>query len=791
LIGGLAILHPLTGISESDPNGVRTEAIGAAPIPERTIAPPPTPVFDVRNYGATGDGTTYDTAAIQQAIDACAGTGGSVLLSGGSFVTAALELKASMTFYIAEGATLLGGLEPEDYPEVLPYTINESLGVIWNKRSLLYANQTNGLQLDGGGTIDGRGAQVKLYGTGGWMASNAGNRPSILRIFQSEDVVVRNLDVRNPRMWTMVYERCERLLIEHLNVTAPAYYANLDGMDICDCREVIVRNCVVETEDDSICLKSHSLTGMDDILITNNIITCHNANAIKIGTATLGPITDIRIEDNTVLGAKLGGLCIESVDGSIMSDVHVRGLDMREVGQPIFIRLGNRPDWRTATPNHRTGPGEISDVLIEDVVITGTHGLTKASNTITGISTASLSNITLRNIHLEMPGGLSSIPATPNVSDGGYPQSNIFGDPPAYGFYVRYADGVTFEDITTGFYNQDARPWLASLDATVETVNCIDQQLIPFPIPPPSNTTLDPHPTLAGLPEVFGFRQGETCGQTFTIPAPGITLEKILVGYGALTGAATATTLTLTVDLGNDGSNEISKQIMLTPADITQLGAPPYGGIHWLELDVSGSALELPPGLHSFLLTVDSVTGPANSWLLAPAYTEGSTYSGGTAIGNVLSTSRDANFMIEGPATDFDNLPDSWEMSFPGITDLGDLDGTLPAGSGPGPGTGDFDGDGISDFDEYTNGTDPTVSEILKPRINSTDFNDLGEFVIDCTGESLTDYEVTKSLTLQAGSFVPLGTPLVVTTDTSGIGKATVPSAEVDEPAAFFRMESR
>jgi len=481
LIGGLAISNPLIGNLSAASKDVSNLAIGATQIPTPKVAPPPKPIFDVRTYGAKGDGSTYNTDAIQRAIDACAGTGGSVYLSKGKFLTAALELRGNMTFYVAKGAVLLGGLEPRDYPELLPYTTDESVGVIWNRRSLLYANQADGLRLDGGGTIDGRGKQVKINGVGGPMARNAGKRPSLLRIFQSKDVIVRNLTFQNPRMWTMVYERCHDLLIEHVNVFSPAYYANLDGMDICDCRKVVVRNCRIESEDDSICLKSHSLAGMEDILITNNVVTCHRANAIKIGTATLGPIRDIRIVNNTIKSAKFGGLCIESVDGSIMTNVVVRGLDMRRVSQPIFIRLAHRPDWRKATTNHRLGPGSISDILIEDVRITGTHEETKASNTITGTRDARLRNITLRNVHIEMPGGLNSIPATPNVSDGGYPQSNIFGHPPAYGFYVRHAENVTFENITIGFLKKDVRKWLVFEDAAVETKNCTDRRLVsPF-----------------------------------------------------------------------------------------------------------------------------------------------------------------------------------------------------------------------------------------------------------------------------------------------------------------------
>ncbi|MCU0797195.1 MAG: hypothetical protein MUF31_14820, partial [Akkermansiaceae bacterium] len=193
------------------------------------------------------------------------------------------------------------------------------------------------------------------------------------------------------------------------------------------------------------------------------------------------------------------------------------------------------------------------------------------------------------------------------------------------------------------------------------------------------NTVLDPHTSLAGLPEVFGFRSGNIHNQTFTVSGYGIELKKILIGYGTLTGAATAATITLTVDAGNNGSNEISEQFTLTPASITQQAAAPYAGIHWLELDVTSSALVLSPGVHAFRLTVNSITGASNTWLLAPSYSaDVNQYTGGimSGAGNPLSAAiRDANFAIFGtfPDSDSDNLPDPWELSIPGVVSLDDL----------------------------------------------------------------------------------------------------------------------
>jgi polygalacturonase len=396
------------------------------------IVPPPKPIFDPRTYGAKADGATYDTVAIQKAIDACAGTKGTVYLANGKFLSAELTLKGGMTFYIEKDATLLGGIEAADYPELLPANTRATA----NRRSLLYADNADSLILDGPGVIDGQGKLVKMSG-------KETQRPSLLRIFHSNDVVVRNLTLTNPRMWTDVYSECNNLLIDHLHVLSPPVNgSNLDGMDICDCHDAIIRNCTIESEDDSLCLKTYGLPGLKNILVENNVLKTTGANGIKIGSATAGPASNIRFLNNTISSASLGGVCIESVDGSALGDITVEGLDIYNVSQPIFIRVGHRTDGPGELPKSGQAPvvppGSIDGVNIRRVRALGTKGK-NASCTITAVPGATLKNITLADCYIEMPGGINTIPADPDEKAGVYPQSNLFGDTPAWGFYIRHA----------------------------------------------------------------------------------------------------------------------------------------------------------------------------------------------------------------------------------------------------------------------------------------------------------------------------------------------------------------
>jgi Glycosyl hydrolases family 28 len=428
----------------------------------RQVRPPPQPHFKVQDFGAVGNGTTYDTAAIQKAIDACTGSGGSVILAGGRFVSAQLTLRGKMTFYIAKDAALLGGLEPEDYPVLMP-TPPARTNAGANQRSLIYAFAAHDLVLDGEGEIDGRGKAVKMSG-------KEPLRPSLIRIFGSDRVTVRNLTLRNPRMWTSVYSECRDLTIDSTTTESPPYIENLDGMDICDSQRVVIRNNTVRSEDDGICLKSHGAPGLIDILVENNTVTCHRANAIKIGTASAGPIHGLRIINNTVLFAKYAGLCLESVDGSVMEDVLVRGLEMSQVCQPLFLRLAARYSLKPHDPEPQPA---MHGIVIERVRALKTHLQTgSATSTITGIPEHRIRDVTIRDAVIEVPGGNTKKAGNPPEHPQDYPQSNLFGLTPGCALYVRHADQVRLERVTVRIAKPDNRPWLATSDAEVALSEC-------------------------------------------------------------------------------------------------------------------------------------------------------------------------------------------------------------------------------------------------------------------------------------------------------------------------------
>ena len=416
-----------------------------------------------RAYGAKGDGATYDTTALQKAIDACGGTGGRVLLGPGRYLTAHLTLHGGMTLELAKGAVLLGGTNADDYPVQMP----TKTAATANCRSLLFADKADGLTIRGEGEIDGQCKFVNMIG-------KEADRPSLIRIFSSQGVTVRDITLRNPRMWTQVYSECSDLLIDHVTVIAPPDCPNLDGMDICDSHDVIIRNCDVKSEDDAICLKSHGKEGLHNILVENNTALSYNANGIKLGTATVGPISHLEFRNNCITGAKYGGLCIESVDGSVMKDILVENLEISHAGEPLYIRLGDRQNNDGAVQPRKHPVGSIDGVVIKGMHVKETNLDNYPSCSISGIPGVPIKNVILKDCSFEMPGGMNKMPGTPPEKENAYPQSNMFGNTPGYAFFIRHAD-VVFDNVKVTCVAPDIRPWLFQVDANVQTNGCTAQ----------------------------------------------------------------------------------------------------------------------------------------------------------------------------------------------------------------------------------------------------------------------------------------------------------------------------
>ena len=223
--------------------------------------------------------------------------------------------------------------------------------------------------------------------------------------------------------------------------------------------DVFITNCVIETGDDAICLKTTSPTPCRDIAIERCTMTTACA-AFKIGTETVGDLSNIRVRDCHVLRANLGAVKILSVDGAHVSNVRVENIRVDDADTPIFLRLGAR--GRSFRPGDATlPPGSISNIAIRNLTAQRAR---RIGILISGIPSHPIENVSLKDISITMvpdPSGtpITQTPPEPEEKPAAYPEVRMFGaDLPASGLYARHVRGLTLNAVHITPIPGDPRP---------------------------------------------------------------------------------------------------------------------------------------------------------------------------------------------------------------------------------------------------------------------------------------------------------------------------------------------
>ncbi|MGI5820359.1 MAG: glycoside hydrolase family 28 protein [Armatimonadota bacterium] len=367
-------------------------------------------VYDVRQFGAVGDGETLVTEALQAAIDACYEAGGGlVLVPPGTYLTGTIYLRSRVNLHLSAGATLLGSTRREDYnpddvfPENPFSTREQATGA-----HLVIAYQADQVSITGEGTIDGNGPAFFEPLPPEEVTTTYRNkrrnfpirdwRPGQMVLFcRCTNVAVRDVALINSPYWTLLLLGCTRVQVRGLRITNPPQTPNGDGIDIDCCQEVTVSDCIITSGDDSITLRGNSrLLGEHaqpcrDVAVSNCVLSTP-CNAVRVGVGD-GEVRDCSLS-NLVIKQSRTGISFNSAyseraaHGTTLENIHFDGITM-DVIMPVNMVLGI----------HAKPPGAIRNISLSRMRVRARQGFH-----ICGNPGHHIEDIRLRDLRVELSG---------------------------------------------------------------------------------------------------------------------------------------------------------------------------------------------------------------------------------------------------------------------------------------------------------------------------------------------------------------------------------------------------
>lgn len=366
-------------------------------------------VIETKNYNIDNSGSTDVTILIQNLIDEAAVTKSKIILSKGTYLTGPIYLKSNMEFHFEDGATLLGttdestigliktrvaGINCQWYPAILNLIDVESVKVTGNGvidgSGLYYYDKYWGR--------DKKGGMRKSYDAQGlrFLCDYDCMRPRNLLVQSSKNVVIQDINSKDSAFWNIHVLYSKDVVIK--NVKIKSDYENspsTDGIDIDSSSSILVEDCIISCNDDSICLKS----GRDSDGIKTNI-PCHNIEiknctilkgfGITIGSELSGGIYDINIHDINFKNTDCGFRIKSSIPRrGYIKDINVTNLNMENVKYVFHIFLNWNPSYSICKlPNDYNSPiSDILNKLIQEVDINIPY---------TCVSNINISNVTSR-----------------------------------------------------------------------------------------------------------------------------------------------------------------------------------------------------------------------------------------------------------------------------------------------------------------------------------------------------------------------------------------------------------
>ena len=364
----------------------------------------------VRNFKAVGDGSNYDTDAIQGAIDFCHMKGGGrVVLEGGhDYLSGSIVLKSNVDLHLEKGARLVASPNINDYIRPNKGVRDDGVDHVGTpvllkpSYAFIYAYAANNISISGEGIIDGNCHAFvkridKYFVTGDFYP-----RPTLCYIENSKHITVRDVTMTNSPFWTLHPAGCEDVKIEGIRIINPLDVANSDGIDPDHSLNVRIHGCHIECADDAICLKASA--GNIEYGDTKNIIIsdctlCSTSAALKVGTEGMGNFKNVLVHDCIIFSSNRG-ISIQIRDSGNAGNIHFKNILIETrrfsdhywgCAEPIAITSFNRDENITS--------GNISEISFENIICESENGILLASDNVNKIRDIEFRNVKVNPVN--------------------------------------------------------------------------------------------------------------------------------------------------------------------------------------------------------------------------------------------------------------------------------------------------------------------------------------------------------------------------------------------------------
>ncbi|TWP47483.1 carbohydrate-binding protein [Lentzea tibetensis] len=432
-------------------------------------------VHNVKNYGAVGNGSANDTAAINRAITAANEAGGGIVQfpSGTYRSPNSIHMKSNVTFQLDAGSTIMGaGGSGYDPPEPNQWDDFQDYGHSHFHNAMIWGDRLTNIGFVGSGTIDGGGALI----TGN---PSSGQADKIISLTRCENLTVSGIKLRRGGHFAMLINGCKNVVSDKLVIDTAS---DRDGWNVISTTNVTITNGNFAGNDDALAFKSDYALGQKltngNVRVYDTKLSAGCCNALMFGSETCGDFTGYDFQRIDIKGSNKSGLGLVSMDGARISDVHYKDITVSGVRSPIMLKVGARKRC-----GNNPGVGTISNITYDNITISGASP--SFSPTIMGDPGGHVSDVTFNNVKITVPGGNGTMSTNPPSNDPKNYNPNSIGTRPAYGWYIRYADRIKFVNSSVDFNSNDGRPAVianSSSDITFENFSVEKGTSSPFDV---------------------------------------------------------------------------------------------------------------------------------------------------------------------------------------------------------------------------------------------------------------------------------------------------------------------